>query len=164
MDEQHSFISISPRDRSVNALFVQGSDLTLGIPHQYVDYSIEFAKDTQVTDADLAHIFSWENVINLHLSGGNQLAQRLANNFVNLLKLKQLRRLSIDVQRDSYINFSVNPFLTAPALREATFDGASVTQSEFDIFVQNQYLPPNSKFSCKVVNHNKYQCKKKLFS
>lgn len=164
MNGHHSFIHISPRLRSINALFFQGSDLTLGIPHQYVDYSIDFGKDTEITDADLKYIFTWENVINLRLSGGKQLAQKLSNEFMNLLKFKQLRRLSIDIQRDSYINFTVNPFLTSSTLREATFDGQGITQSEFDIFVQNQYIPPKSKFSCKVVNTNKYQCKKKLFS
>lgn len=148
----------------VNALFFNGVNVTGGIPFQFEDYSIVFPNNTQVTAADLARIFRWKNVVNLRLSGGKQFTQQLSSNWVKFIGLTHLKRLSIDIQRDSYVQFHVNSLLEAPALREAIFDGAAINQSEFEIFVKNQHIPSKSKFRCKVVNNNKYRCKRKWFS
>lgn len=161
-DEHQSFISISPNLRSAHALFLKGTNFTHGIPHQYVDYSIEFAKEIKITPANLEYIFKWSNAINLRLSGGFNLTQQLNDNWVKFLNFKQLKSISIDIQRDSYMKLRVNTFLIAPTLRLATFNADDITESEFEIFVANQYVPSKTKFNCKVKGTKTYQCQKRL--
>lgn len=164
MDQIHSFVSISPGRRVVEALFFHGYyNVVAGIPHQFEDYSIDFPNNTQVADADLKTIFRWKNVVNLKLSGGKQFTQQLSSNWVKFLQMSRLKRLSIEIQRDSYAHFHVNSLLEAPKLREAIFDGSRISDKEFGIFVSNQHIPSKSKFRCKVVDSNKYRCKQKWF-
>lgn len=66
-------------EKSVTATFTSGTDLPLGLPHDYSEYSIIVKKGATITDALSDYMCKWTNAKNIYVNGVSIKSKKLLN-------------------------------------------------------------------------------------
>lgn len=135
-----STIIVMPFEKKVAALLRNGSPLLANLPQHYLEYSIELEGDVDITTADIDAIVNWTRATKIEILGNGDIALPLSHR-VHEMKSFDVAQLELCVQKSSYKELLLNPFLEGSPVKRAIFYGAEdMTEEEFDEFVSQQTI------------------------
>lgn len=168
--EVYNHITIKTQLRVVEGTFINGTQVTRGIPSNYELYMLKVSKDVKVVKEDINAICQWTTAKYLEIAGDNMIAFELQQRGNQLKELSQLQEISIDFSYRTYMKLRVKSFVDAlKSLHKITFNTQSISKGRFDMFVKSQTVPVGWK--CKtaavallstsgVIESHSYECTK----
>lgn len=146
IDANGNMVQLYPKTRQL-LLSVVVDEISLGgLPLDYDGYDIEF-EGAQFTSAYIDGFLQWKNIKFAQINDQNNAAYEILKRIEEFGELKELSKIVLNLQRDSYKKVNVKPFLEKlPALKQAFFlFDKSLNQEEIVEFVNNQNIPGDWK-------------------
>lgn len=117
-------ITLFPQRRRAGATFHSGANVTHGIPPNYSEYMLNFHTGSNVFTDNLDNILQWKEAKRLEIYDNmdNDVAFKLSQRVNDLSVFTKLRKLSLNIHRNTYQLLNLSAFLeTLPVLKEAYF-------------------------------------------
>lgn len=132
-----------------------GDGLTLGLPHNYSDYHLQFADYAAVSAADLDQIVSWTEAVRLRIDDSCSVALGLLRRAGQLQAMTKLTHLTLNVAKSSLPRMRLRPFFRSlVSLESAEFRfERTLTEGEVAAFLAEQTIPKEFK---RVVSASNY--------
>lgn len=144
VDYKFNYITLEPKDLKVKAVFQDGFNLTIGLPNNFVYYSVAFSLNVFVTANDIDAILQWHNAKHLEIHDECDVAYDLLQRIDDMKMMRELEVLKLDMQRYSMDKMSLKPFVEKlPHLKRIDFKIRSAPQAEIAAFLKQQELPKN---------------------
>lgn len=145
VDYKFNYITLQPREQKVVAVFQDGYNMTIGLPTNYVDYSVTFSLNAFVTAADVEAILQWHSVKYLEIHDECNVAYMLLARSGDLKKMQHLESLKLDIQKFSAGKMELQFLVNFPALRRAEFKFRRFSEAEIEDFLARQDMPAGFK-------------------
>lgn len=146
VDDNGNMIQLYPQTRQLLLSVAFGEIPLDGLPLDYDGYDIEF-EGGQFTPAYIDAFLQWKQIKFAQINDQNNAAYEILQRIEEFSELKELSKIVLNLQQDSYKKVILQPFLEKlPALEQAFFlFDKSMNQDEIDEFVDGQNIPDNWK-------------------
>lgn len=146
-DFRSNAITLRPAQKRVQAEFLEGSDLLLGIPNDFENYYIVYHMLAVVTEADLDYMVTWTNANSLVIDDKCNVALGLLRRIDQMAAMKKLTYLQLNIHTLSTDRMHLRPFFRhLPSLRNflIIFDEKFTGKARND-FLAAQEIPDTFK-------------------
>lgn len=146
VDYKFNYITLEPTNQKVKAVFQDGYNLTVGLPNNFVYYSVAFSLSVFVTTNDIDAILQWHNAKELEIHDECDVAYDLLQRIDDMKMMQQLEVLKLDIQKYSMAKMSLRPFVESfPRLQRVDFKVRSASQADIEAFLSQQEIPRSYK-------------------
>lgn len=142
-DFEYNLISLRILESKVSTDFQLGTNLTLGLPNAFNDYTLKFTQLALVSDADLDYILTWTEATRLVIADNSNAVVRLLWRVDDMRALNNLKFLGLTVQKANLERMRLEPFMqTLDTVKhmEFVFD-RDISKQEMEAFLAEQIIP-----------------------
>lgn len=143
IDHRRNYVTLAPINRRIAADFHQGFNLTLGLPANYVNYTLTFSSNAIITVADMEHVLTWTSVRYLAISDECNVAQHFLKRIDALKAMQDLEMLRLDIHAYAMPAIILKPFFdTLAKLKRIDFAfRGNVSWLSRERFIRRQAVP-----------------------
>lgn len=146
VDYKFNYVTLQPTERKLTGVFHDGYNMTIGLPNNFVFYSVTFSINGFVTSNDIDAILEWQAVEYLDIHDECDAAYELFARVDEMKVMRHLEVLKLDVQKASMAKIRLAAFMVNfPRLRLTEFRFRSVDHGEFEAFLKEQEIPKDWK-------------------
>lgn len=142
VDYKFNYVTLQPTERKAIGVFHDGYNMTIGLPNNFVDYTLTFRINAFVTGGDIDAMLQWQAAEHLAIHDECNVAYELFARADEMGVMRRLETLRLDIQRSSMAKIHLAAFMvTLPRLERLEFRFRSVDQDEIDAYLDEQAVP-----------------------
>lgn len=146
IDYHFNYVTLEPNNGKIVADFHKGFNLTLGLPDNYVNYTLTFGTNAIVTSYDITFMLGWTNIRYLEISDECNVAVNFLQRIHVLKALENLENLKLDIHAYAMTDIILRPFFDSLVkLKRVDFSFKNVSWLVRERFVARQEIPREFK-------------------